>query len=64
VYDVIYIDCEGCESPLAGPLDRDAAAALARQEAAERGAGRIVCPDLVRPVNCVCVVPDRRSTAA
>ncbi len=57
MYDVIYIDSEGAESAVAGTLDREAAAAIARQVAAERGAGRIVCPDRVRPVNCVCVVP-------
>ena len=57
VYDVIYIDCEGCETPVAGAMDRETAANLARREASERGAGRIVCPDAVRPSNCVCVVP-------
>lgn len=61
VYDVIYIDCQGCESPVAEALDRDAAATLARAEASERGAGRIVCPDPVRPSNCVCVVPAREA---
>jgi len=64
VYDVIYIDSEGSESPLARALDRDAAAALARREASERGAGRIVCPDAVRPSNCVCVVPAREPARA
>jgi len=64
MYDVIYIDCEGSETTVAGDLDREAAAAVARRAAAERGAGRMLCPDAVRPVNCVFVVPQRQPARA
>jgi hypothetical protein len=64
MYDVIYIDPEGAESALATALDRQEAAELARRIAAERRAGRIVCPGLVRPVHCVCVVPESASASA
>jgi|GEM_PF-3373185 len=58
MYDVIYIDAHGEETPLAQRLDdRKDAAALARQGAAERGAGRMVLPGSRKLPNCVCVVP-------
>ena len=58
MYDVIYIDPEGDESPIAQHLDdRADATELARRTAAERGAGRMVLPGSSRPSNCVCVVP-------
>jgi hypothetical protein len=65
MYDVIYIDAQGDETPVAKQLgDRADAAALARQTAAERGAGRMVLPGSTRPSNCVCVVPvDERPAA-
>jgi hypothetical protein len=58
MYDVIYIDPEGSETPVAQHLDdRKDAAQLARTAAAERGAGRMVLPGSVKLPNCVCVVP-------
>jgi hypothetical protein len=58
MYDVIYIDSEGSETPVAQHLDnRKDAAQLARTTAAERGAGRMVLPGSVKLPNCVCVVP-------
>ncbi|MDP9294850.1 MAG: hypothetical protein M3O90_10585 [Actinomycetota bacterium] len=58
MYDVIYIDAQGTETPLAQDLDdRAVAADLARQTAAERGAGRLVLPGSTKLRNCVCVVP-------
>jgi hypothetical protein len=58
MYDVIFIDDHGDETPVAEHLaDRAAAAALAKQEAAERGAGRMVLPGSSKPHNCVCVIP-------
>ena len=51
MYDVIFIDAQGQETPLGHLLDRTDAAA-------ERGAGRMVMPGSSRrPANCVCVVP-------
>jgi hypothetical protein len=58
MYDVIYIDPQGSETSLARDLhDRLDAAAMARQAAAERGAGRMVLPGSAKMPNCVCVVP-------
>jgi hypothetical protein len=58
MYDVIYIDAQGSETPLAQHLStRVDAAAIARRAAAERGAGRMVLPGSVKMPNCVCVVP-------
>ena len=58
MYDVIYIDSQGEETPLAQHLaDRGDAAAVAKHEAAERGAGRMVLPGSTKLPNCVCVVP-------
>ena len=58
MYDVIYIDPEGSETPVAQHLDdRKDAAQLARTAAAERGAGRMVLPGSVKLPNCVCVIP-------
>ena len=58
MYDVIFIDAQGQETPLGHLLDRTDAASLARSAAAERGAGRMVLPGSSRrPANCVCVVP-------
>jgi hypothetical protein len=58
MYDVIYIDPQGSETPLAQHLDdRLDATAVARRAAAERGAGRMVLPGSVKMPNCVCVVP-------
>ena len=45
MYDVVYIDAQGEETPVARQLDdRKDAAEVARQAAAERGAGRMVLP--------------------
>lgn len=58
MYDVIYIDAQGAETPLAQRLDdRSDAADIARQAATERGAGRMVLPGSAKLPNCVCVVP-------
>ena len=60
MYDVIFIDAQGEETPRrAAPARphgrRDARASTA---AAERGAGRMVLPGSSRGrANCVCVVP-------
>ena len=58
MYNVVYIDAQGSETPLAQDLhDRKSAAEVARQAAAERGAGRMVLPGSSKLPNCVCVVP-------
>ena len=58
MYDVVYIDAQGTETPVAQQLDdRKDAAEVARQAAAERGAGRMVLPGSQRLRNCVCVIP-------
>jgi hypothetical protein len=60
MYDVIYIDAQGTETPLAQDLDdRDGACAFARREAAERGAGRAMLPGSTNLRDCVCIVPSR-----
>ena len=65
MYDVIYIDAEGSESPVAQHLDdRKDAAILARQAAAERGVGRMVLPGSSKLPNCVCVIPVPPARAA
>ena len=58
MYDVIYIDASGSETPVAQHVDdRKEATDVARQAAAERGAGRMVLPGSAKLPNCVCVVP-------
>jgi hypothetical protein len=58
MYDVIYIDSQGAETPVAEHMaDRADAARIAKDEAAERGAGRMVLPGSAKLCNCVCVVP-------
>jgi hypothetical protein len=58
MYDVIYIDAHGTETPLVQHVDdRTEAADVARAAAAERGAGRMVLPGSTKLPNCVCVVP-------
>ncbi len=68
MYDVIYIDQQGAESPIARQLeDRAMATELACRVAAERGAGRLVLPGSTNLRDCVCVVrtpPGPRSEAA
>jgi hypothetical protein len=60
MYDVIYIDAQGTETPLAHDLDdRGDACTLAREAAAERGAGRAMLPGSTNLRDCVCVVPTR-----
>jgi hypothetical protein len=57
MYDVIFIDDDGAETALAHQLaSRADAAALAKREAAARGAGRMVLAGSTHPTNCVCVV--------
>ena len=58
MYDVIYIDLHGDETPVAQQMtDRTDAAEVAKLEAASRGAGRMVLPGSAKLPNCVCVVP-------
>jgi hypothetical protein len=58
MYDVIYIDSHGDETPLAQHMiDRNDAAEVAKHEAAERGVGRMVLPGSTKLPNCVLVVP-------
>ena len=65
MYDVIYIDAKGTETPLAQHLDdRDGACAFARREAAERGAGRAMLPGSTNLRDCVCIVPSRSLPSA
>ena len=60
MYDVIYIDLQGTETPLAQDLDdRGDACAFAREAAAERGAGRAMLPGSTNLRDCVCIVPSR-----
>jgi hypothetical protein len=58
MYDVIYIDSHGAETPVAKHMsDRADAARIAKDAAVERGAGRMVLPGSAKTNNCVCVVP-------
>jgi hypothetical protein len=58
MYNVIYIDAHGTETSLAQDLDdRGEACTLAREAAAERGAGRAMLPGSTNLRDCVCVVP-------
>jgi hypothetical protein len=58
MYNVIYIDAQGTETPLAQDVDdRGEACALAREAAAKRGAGRAMLPGSTHLRDCVCVVP-------
>jgi hypothetical protein len=58
MYDVIYIDSHGDETPVAQHVtDRKDAAEVAKSEAVTRGAGRMVLPGSSNLRNCVCVVP-------
>jgi hypothetical protein len=58
MYDVIYIDSRGSETAVARHLsDRADATEIARREAAERHAGRMVLPGSEKLPNTVCVVP-------
>ena len=58
MYDVIYIDAHGSETPVAQHLDdRTDAADVARRAAADRGVGRMFLPGSTKLPNCVCVVP-------
>jgi hypothetical protein len=58
MYDVIFIDAHGAETPVARHVDdRKEATDVARQVAAERGVGRMVLPGSTKLPNCVCVVP-------
>ena len=58
MYDVIYVDAHGSETPVAQHVDdREQANDVARRAAAERGAGRMMLPGSTKLPNCVCVVP-------
>jgi hypothetical protein len=58
MYNVIYIDLHGTETPLAQDVgDRSEACTLAREAAAERGSGRAMLPGSTNLRDCVCVVP-------
>ena len=57
MYDVIYIDDHGDETPVAQHLaDRTDAETIAKAAAAERGAGRMMLAGSAKLPNCVCVV--------
>jgi hypothetical protein len=57
MYDVIYIDAQGDETPVAQHLsDRGDAAEVAKRAALERGVGRMMLPGSAKLPNCVCVV--------
>jgi hypothetical protein len=65
MYDVVYIDAQGEETPVAQQLnDRKHAAEVACKAAAERGAGRMMLPGSSRLPNCVCVIPVPPAKAA
>jgi hypothetical protein len=65
MYNVIYIDAEGTETPIAQDVgERGEACALARAAAAERHAGRAVSPGSTNLRDCVCVVPTPHVSAA
>ena len=65
MYDVIYIDAHGSETPVAQHLDsRMDAADVARRAAADRGVGRMFLPGSTKLPNCVCVVPVPRPAEA
>ena len=65
MYDVVYIDAHGAETPVARQLDdRQDAAEVARKAAAERGVGRMVLPGSSKLPNCVCVIPVPPAKAA
>ncbi len=65
MYDVVYIDAHGAETPVAQQLDdREDAADVARKVAAERGVGRMVLPGSSKLPNCVCVIPVPPAKAA
>src|SRR3954452_21219182 len=58
MYDVVYIDAHGDETPVAQQLgDRKDATEVARRPPPARGAGRLVLPGSHRLPNCVCVIP-------
>ena len=58
MYDVIYIDAHGSETPVAQHVDdKGEATDVAKAAAIERGAGRMVLPGSAKLPNCVCVVP-------
>jgi hypothetical protein len=58
MYDVIFIDAHGSETPVAQHLnDRTDAADVARRAAADRGVGRMFLAGSSKLPNCVCVVP-------
>jgi hypothetical protein len=61
MYDIVYIDAQGAETPVARQLDDCGAAKdLARKTAAERGAGRMMLTgSRIKPANCVCVIKTR-----
>ena len=64
MYDVIYIDAQGSETSVAQHVDdRKEACDVARQAAAERGAGRMLSPGSTNMRDCVCVIPVAREAA-
>ena len=65
MYDVVYIDAHGGETPVGQRFDdRKDAADVARKAAAERGVGRMVLPGSSKLPNCVCVIPVPPAEAA
>ena len=65
MYDVIYIDAHGDETPVAQQLDDRRTPRTSREQAAaERGVGRMMLPGSRRLPNCVCVIPVPPAEAA
>lgn len=58
MYDVIYVDPQGSETPVALHLvDKQDAASIARKASAERGCGRMILPGSAKVPDTVYVVP-------
>ena len=65
MYDVIYIDAHGARRRWRSSSTTARTREVARQAAAERGAGRMVLPGSTQACrNCVCVVPVPPAEAA
>jgi hypothetical protein len=65
MYNVIYIDAQGTETPLAQNVGaRGEAGPPARGAAPARGSGRAMLPGSTNLRDCVCVVPTTHLPAA
>jgi hypothetical protein len=64
MYDVLYLDNSGHEKLLASSLERDAAAALAREEARQRHGGRMFLSGSEQPSGgCMVLIVESTRTA-